>query len=134
MTENATPAAEPLTEDQQAEMIQTFIKTKANAESAKKSLADEKARLAPYEDAKKAADTEHAEAKRVLFDALAKPGAKFTTPAGVSSLSKPKTTIVRELDMDALVEHLHEQHPEIIAQFLRDVKRTPKPSLTVREP
>ena len=128
---DTTPA--PLTEDTQAELIQTFIKTKDAAASAKASLDEAKDGLAPYEEAKKSADAEHAAAKGELFGALGEPGAKFTTPAGTASLSRPRTTIVRELDMDALVAHLKEKHPRMLERFTVDVERTPSPRLTVKE-
>ena len=128
---NTNPA--PLTEDALAELIQAYLKTRDAAASAKISLDAEKQRLAPYEEAKKAADAEHAEAKGELFDALGEPGAKFTTPAGTASLSRPRTTIVRELDMDALVAHLKEKHPRMLERFTVDVERTPAPRLTVKE-
>ena len=122
-----------LTDDKLAELIQAYLKTREAAASAKISLDVEKQRLVPYEEAKKSADREHAEAKGELFDALGEPGAKFTTPAGTASLSRPRTTIVRELDMDALVAHLKERHPRMLERFTVDVERTPNPSLTVRE-
>lgn len=132
MTENTTAAAEPLTEEQQAEMVQAYLKTKDQAASAKASLDDEKQRLAPFEEAKKAADKEHAEAKKALNSALGRPGAKFTTAAGTASLSRPKTTITRELDMEAFIEHMREKHPKMLERFTRDVPHTPAPRLTVK--
>lgn len=131
MTDQQT-TPEALTEDQQAELVQAYIKTKDQAASAKASLDAEKAALAPYEQAKKAADKEHADAKQALNGALAKPGAKFTTAVGTASLSRPKTTVTRELDMDAFIEHMKEKHPKLLARFTRDVERTPAPRLTVK--
>lgn len=128
----AETTTDQLTEDQQAELIQKFVKTKEQAASAKTSLDEEKARLAPFAEAKKAADAEHGEAKKALNEALGTPGAKFTTPVGTASLSKPKTTIVRELDMDAFIEHMKEKHPKMLQRFMRDVERTPAPRLTVK--
>ena len=122
-----------LTDDTLAELIQAYLKTREAAASAKISLDVEKQRLVPYEEAKKAADREHAEAKGELFDALGEPGAKFTTPAGTASLSRPRTIIVRELDMDALVAHLKERHPRMLERFTVDVERTSTPRLTVKE-
>ena len=124
---------EQMTEERQAELIQAFIKTREAAASAKASLDDEKKQLAPYEEAKRSADKEHAEAKAALRDALAEPGAKFATAAGVARLSKPKTTIVRELDVDAFIEHMREKHPKMIEKYVRDVTKTPAPSLTVKD-
>ena len=122
-----------MTEERQAELIQAFIKTREAAASAKASLDDEKKRLAPYEEAKRSADKEHAEAKAALREALAEPGAKFATAAGVARLSKPKTTIVRELDVDAFIEHMREKHPKMVEKYVRDVAKTPSPSLTVKD-
>ena len=124
---------EQMTEERQAELIQAFLKTRDAAASAKASLDDEKQRLAPYEEAKRSADKEHAEAKAALRDALAEPGAKFATAAGVARLSKPKTTIVRELDVDAFIEHMREKHPKMVEKYVRDVAKTPSPSLTVKD-
>ena len=131
MTDQQT-TPETLTEDQQAELVQAYIKTKDQATSAKASLDDEKQRLAPFEEAKKAADKEHADAKKALNAALGRPGAKFTTAAGTASLSRPKTTVTRELDMDAFIEHMKEKHPKMLARFTRDVEHTPAPRLTVK--
>lgn len=119
------------TEDQQVELIQRFLKTRDAADTAKKALADEKKRLAPFEEARKATADEHATVKRELVDALGSPGAKFNTPAGTASLSRPRRTVVLEVDMDALVEYLHAEHPEIIEKFTHRRDRTASPSLRV---
>lgn len=116
-----------------ADLIQNFIKTRHLQEMAKADLDEQKTNLQPWEENHRRAKHEHDTAKKAIAEELATPGAKFITDSGSASLSNPKTTIVREVDMEALLEWAKEQHPRVVDRFTNDVKKTPAPRLTVKE-
>lgn len=115
-----------------ADLIQAYLKTRDAQAAAKAALDDEKAKLRPWEDNHNAARKEHAEVKNELTELLNDPGAKIETDSGSASLSNPKATITREVDLEALLEWAQQQHPRVVQRFTRDVAKTPAPRLTVK--
>lgn len=115
-----------------ADMIQAYLKTRDAQDIAKAALDDETARLNPFKDAHNHAKADHTAAKKALTEELATPGAKIETDSGSASLSNPKSTTVREVDTEALLQWAREQHPRVVERFTHDVVKTPAPRLTVK--